>query len=123
MSWKFEIFRAFFTAFGAFETISNASYLLLNNGMKLAKKQHGELPLNVTKKQLKIKVICMLTFGILFLAAGLSSYITHSFKYLVSLLILILFAVYASIEACYYKYWHTIGFSCLAIFVLILFLI
>lgn len=118
-----EIFRALFVAFGAFETISNSRYLIQNNGLELAKKQHQELPPKVSREQIKTKVICMLTFGVLFLLVGLSSYLMHSFQYGGSLALLILFAAYASIEGCYYKYWKTFGFSCISILLLTLFLL
>lgn len=65
----------------------------------------------------------MLAFGVLFLLIGLSSYLLHSFQYWESLALLILFAAYATIEGLYYKYWKTIGFSCLSILFLILFLL
>jgi hypothetical protein len=78
MSWKFEIYRAFFVALGMFEIITNVSFLCSRNGLKFAAKQHGEVPKNATLKQLKTKVTIMLVFGLLFFIGGLSSYILRS---------------------------------------------
>ncbi len=123
MSWKLEIFRAFFVALGAFQVISNSIYLIKENGLELAARQHQEIPPNLKKAQIKAKVICMLLSGILFLMAGLYSYFTHSFQYVASVAVLAVFAVYAVIEACCYRYWRTICFSCLSILFLVLLLL
>lgn len=123
MTWKAEIFRAFFVAFGAFEIISNSLYLIRKNGMDLAKKQHQELPTNINRLQIKIKVICMLIFGTLFFLVGFHSYISHTFQYWQSIIVLTLFTIYAIIEGCYYRYWRTFGFSCVSAFLLVSFLI
>ena len=109
MAWKFEIYRAFFVAFGAIQTMSNLIYLLKKNGMEFAKKQHKELPDTATTKQLKAKAVCMLLFGMLFLATGLISSLTGSFSKSSFTIVLGLYAVYALAEAVYYKFWRTVG--------------
>lgn len=123
MSWKYEIFRAFFVAFGAFEVISNCIFLTTKNGMRLAARQHQELPPDRKDNQLKAKVLCMFSFGALFLLSGLYSYITHRFHFEEAVFTLTVFTIYAIIEGCYYRYWKTIGFSCVSILFLVLFLI
>jgi hypothetical protein len=123
MSYKYEIFRAFFVAFGAYETFSNFIFLTKKNGMVLAARQHQELPSNVKDNQLKTKVLCMFAFGILFLLSGLYSYVTHSFHYVEATITLTAFAVYGVIEGCYYRHWKTIGFSCVSMLFLLMFLI
>ena len=57
MSWKLEIYRAFFVAFGMFQIIANARYLSIKDGIKLAAKQHQEIPKAASRKQLRIKVV------------------------------------------------------------------
>lgn len=109
MSWKFEIIRAFFVAFGAMQTISNVTYLLKKSGLELAKKQHKELPDNITNKQLKVKTICMFSFGVLFLAASLFPYLTRSYYELSFIIVLGAYTLYALIEAVYYRFWRTFG--------------
>ena len=123
MSWKLEIYRAFFVAFGMFEIISNLKFLSLKNGMNLARKQHQEIPKEVTKKQLKTKVMLMFIFGLLFFLIGMSSYILRNVNETYYLLALILFAMYAVGEALYYKYWKTFGFSTVSILFLLGFLL
>jgi uncharacterized membrane-anchored protein len=109
MSWANEIIRAVFVAFGAMQTVSNATYLLKKNGFEFAKKQHKELPDNTTNKQIKVKTICMFSFGILFLATGLFSYFTRSYSGLGFIIVLSAYTLYALIEVIYYKFWRTFG--------------
>lgn len=123
MSWKFEIFRALFVAFGMFEIITNTSFLCLKNGLKFAAKQHGEIPKSVTRRQLTIKVILMLSFGTLFFIIGVYSYISRNVNETYYLASLALLASYAAGEAIYYRYWKTCGFSILSIIVLLCFVI
>ena len=54
MSWKYEIFRCFFLAFGMFEVITNLRFLMKKDGLDLAIKQHGELPKGISEKN-KVK--------------------------------------------------------------------
>lgn len=123
MGWKQEIFRCVFVAFGAFEILANLGYLLIKNGIEKAYSQHGEIPKTASKKQMRTKVICMLTAGCLFFICGLASFITRSFNSTAYLIVLILFAAYAVIEGQYYKFWKTRGFSIAAMVLLLLFLI
>lgn len=121
MTWVFEIVRAFFVAFGAMQTISNLVYLFKSNGYELAKKQYRELPANITRKQLKVKIICMFSFGILFLSMGLFSYINSSYYEFCFIIALGAYALYALVEAIYYRIWRTFGaFIISAILLLIL---
>lgn len=121
MSWKSEIYRSLFVALGAMQCITNLIYLSNKNGLEFAKKQHQEIPPNVSSNQLKIKVIFMLLFGIIFLITGSYSFISRSINFYSILIPLSLFAIYATCEALYYKYWKTIGFSILTILLLLIF--
>lgn len=123
MSWKLEIYRAIFVAFGAFETIMNVSFLLKKDGLTFAAKQHGEIPKWANKNQLRIKVIFMLLFGVLFLGVGLYSYILHSIKQNSFITVLTIFSMYAVGEGIYYRYWKTFGFSIVSILLLVCFII
>jgi hypothetical protein len=121
MLWKLEIYRAFFVAFGMFEIISNLTFLTVKNGINMASKQHQEIPKEVTKKQLKTKVMFMLIFGFIFFLTGIISYILHHVNKTYFLMDLFLFATYALGEAIYYKCWKTFGFSTVAILLLLVF--
>ncbi|MCX7711113.1 MAG: hypothetical protein N2484_14845 [Clostridia bacterium] len=123
MSWKQEIFRAFILVFGSLQTIANLTYLLRKNGLTLARKQHQELPADVSDKKMKLKVTLMLVFGIAFFFVGLVSYIFHDFLGNAMLMALILFAVYETIEAAFYRYWKTTGAALVSFVMLALFLI
>ena len=121
MTWVYEIFRAFFVAFGAMQTISNFIYLLKSNGLESAKKQHKELPDHTTNKQIKAKTICMFLFGILFLSTGLFSYLSHSYYEFGFIFTLGAYTLYTLVEAIYYRFWRTFGaFILSAILLLIL---
>lgn len=119
MSWKNEIIRGMFVAFGAMQTIQNLTYLLKENGLESARKQHRELPDNITEKQIRAKVICMCLFGILFLATGLFSYFTRSYYELSFILVLVAYVLYALIEAVYYRFWKTFGALILSVILLL----
>jgi len=119
MSWKVEIIRAFFVAFGAFEVIANVSYLRKENGLVLARKQHRELPDSITDLQIKTKTICMFVFGCLLLFVGMFSYITHSYNELLFVGVLGLYMIYAFIEFAYYKFYRTFGAFVLSLVLLL----
>lgn len=111
MSWKFEIYRCFFLALGMFEIITNLTYLIKRGGMNLARKQHGELPKDISKNKIKLKVCCMLTYGMIFFIGGIIAFVNRSVNNTMHTVILILFSMYAMGEAVYYKYWKTISFA------------
>jgi uncharacterized membrane-anchored protein len=121
MGWKYEFFRAFFVILGAVQTTLNAIYLTKKDGIKSARKQHTELPKNVTDKQMLIKVVCMFSLGIVFLTTGVISYLFKSVFEVNYIIVLIIFSVYAIGEAIYYKYWKTYGEAALALILLALF--
>ncbi|PJI08674.1 MULTISPECIES: hypothetical protein [Clostridium] len=121
MTWKLEIYRALFLALGTFEIIANANFLCLENGMEYARLQHGEIPKRATRKQLKVKVVFMLIFGLIFFSMGINSYFLHYVNETYFLIVLILFAVYAFGEALYYRYWKTFGFSAVSALLLLVF--
>lgn len=122
MSWKIELFRAFFVALGSMEIITNIKYLIKKNGLAEARKQHREIPDTVTDKNVKVKVICMLLSGIGFLFIGLASYILHSPVKICTSIFLTFFFFYALIEAFYYKYRNTFGFAGVSAAVLALYI-
>ena len=82
-----------------------------------AKLQHREIPENVTKSKLKIKVTIMFLFGWLFLLTGILSFSKNL------LYVLILFNVYALSEAIYYKYWKTFGAFFVSIIMTVIYVI
>lgn len=121
MSWKIEIYRALFVAFGAFEIITNLKYLFTPTGIRDARKQHGELPDTSTEMNMRTKIICMLISGILFLVTGVLSYITHDSQHFLFEICLILFSGYAFVEALYYRYRNTFGFFFVSVLLVILY--
>lgn len=123
MEWKLEIYRAFFVAFGAFESFTNLSYLTKINGIQLARKQHKELPEIVSDRQMKAKVTAMFLFGLVFLINGLYSYYMHAVNLLSFTVNLSFFCIYAFLESLYYRYWKTFGFFLLSTVLLIVFLL
>ena len=118
MTWKEEILRALLLAFGFYEMITNLTYLIKKDGLKLARKQHQELPKNASEKNIFIKVICMLSFGALFFMVSLFAYMMHTYLSMATLISLILFSVYAISEAVYYKYLNTMGFAAVTLILL-----
>lgn len=115
MNWINEIYRAFFVALGSMQILTNLIFLLKSNGVQLARKQHQEVPANISAKQMRIKILFMLSFGIVFITIGLYSYINRQFPLPMYLLSLGLFSLYAILEAFYYKYWKTVGFALISI--------
>lgn len=123
MEWRYELYRAVFVALGMMELISNSIYLIRKDGIQQARKQHKEIPPDVTDTQMRRKVIMMFLFGILFLIAGISSYIIHDINYAFSLGVLIALCIYSVAEALYYRFLNTFGFASVSLIVLILFVI
>jgi len=111
MTWGQEIFRALLLTFGVIEIITNLTYLTKENGLDLARKQHGELPGNISNKNIKVKVLCMLSFGIAFFVSSLLCYILHKYLHNIIFMTSVLFLLYGIIEALYYRYWKTFGFA------------
>lgn len=123
MTWIEEILRAFLLTFGVYEVISNSTYLLKVNGLDLARRQHGELPEHLPDYNIKLKVIIMLSFGLILSIVSLSSYFVHSYLKIPTILVLFLFMIYGIIEALYYKYWKTMGFAVVTVIFFLIFLI
>lgn len=119
---KIELYRILFILLGTIQVLANLVYLSMKNGLSYARKQHQELPQNLSDHQIKTKVVCMLVFGALFLLTGILSSILLKTEILF-LIVLILFAIYALIEAIYYRYWRTYGFMVVSFILLILFLV
>ncbi|HBU12829.1 MAG TPA: hypothetical protein DEB31_08955 [Clostridiales bacterium] len=106
---KFDIYRIFLTIFGAVQILSNSIYLIRKNGVGLARKQHSELPKTATDRQVFIKMICMLSFGILLFATGvIVSFVRSSYPIGVTIA-LGAYTLYALIEALYYRSGKTTG--------------
>lgn len=121
MTWKEEIFRAFLLAFGSLQIITNLSYLLKNEGIELARRQHQELPSDASNTKMKTKVICMFLVGVMFFAVSFISYILHDFYEKAIFTSLIIFSIYALVEALYYKYWKTTGFAIVTLILLLIY--
>lgn len=119
MTFGQEIFRSLLLVFGITEIITNLSYLITQNGLDLARKQHGELPPKISCKKIKLKVLCMLFFGIVFFVVSLSSYILHRYIHTIILIPSILFCFYGIIESLYYRYWKTFGFAFVTVLIMI----
>lgn len=115
MTWKEELFRAFFVAFGATEVFTNLKYILSADGIAMARKQHQELPPSTSDKGMRIKTFLMFSWGIVFLLAGLLSYFLHQPLNSIFFISLLVFAVYACIEAFVYKFSHTVGFAIISL--------
>ncbi len=122
MDWKIEIYRAFFVAFGFMELCCNLRYLYDKNGLESARKQHRELPPEISDKKIRVKTILMLLWGSTFFLIGLLSYILHQPLYSLYIVCMFVFAIYACIEAIYYKYRNTIGFAIASIVLLIVYI-
>ncbi|HAB9279726.1 hypothetical protein HQ697_08610 [Enterococcus faecium] len=106
MSWTIELIRILFVVLGVLEAIPNFIYLLRKDGVELARKQHGELPKDTTRKQIRIKTVCMFLFGVSFLGTVLFSYATSTYHVLSFAIVMGAFSTYLAIEATYYKYWR-----------------
>jgi hypothetical protein len=115
MTWGQEIFRAFLLALGSLETITNLIYLTKKNGINLARKQHKEIPMNLSNKKMKIKVVCMLLTGIIFFGVSLLTYLSHNYFKNIIIITTIIFSVYGISEALYYRYRNTFGFAIVTI--------
>lgn len=102
MPGKLEIFRIIFLLFGGFETLTNAFYVMNINGagLKFAAKQHFEVPLLISSRQLTLKVAMMFICGLLLLGAGISNYPGLGWGALSFL------SIYQLMEAIYYRFWR-----------------
>ncbi|MFL0250719.1 hypothetical protein ACJDT4_09830 [Clostridium neuense] len=123
MTWKQEIFRTFLLAFGTMEIILNFKFLLKENGIKLARKWHQEIPHNLPDKNMRAKVICMLLSGIMFFTVSSISFIMHKYFDWMILGSLIIFSAYAIVEALYYRYLNTFGFASVTIALIIIYVL
>jgi hypothetical protein len=119
MTWGQEILRALFLTLGATEIITNLVYITRENGLELARKQHGELPVNISDNKIMIKVICMLFSGLALFGSSLLCYILHKYLHNIILMTSILFSLYGIAEALYYRYWKTTGFAFVTILILV----
>ncbi|BBF45256.1 hypothetical protein lbkm_4018 [Lachnospiraceae bacterium KM106-2] len=87
----------------------NSSYLLKEDGLISARKQHGELPKSATDNQIRCKVVCMLIVGVSFFITGMNAYLMKQVEEISFGFVLVCFTIYALIEACYYRYWKVFG--------------
>ncbi|KOF56519.1 MULTISPECIES: hypothetical protein [Clostridium] len=98
-------------------------FLFNENGIKLARKWHQEIPHNLPDKNMKFKVICMLLSGIMFLTVSLISFIMHKYFNWMIFESLIIFSVYAIVETLYYRYLNTFGFASVTIAFIIIYIL
>lgn len=103
-----QIFGVLFVVFGAVEFLGNICYLLLPNGVVLARKQHRELPATVSAVRMKQKMLTMIAIGLLFLAAGIYALVVPAASNLPLLLALIVFTACMLAESICYR--QPIGF-------------
>lgn len=122
MPLKFEIYQALFVALGVIQVLTNSVYLLKDNGLTYARKQHRELPTKITDRQILIKVMLMFGFGTAFLIIGIYSFYKSTFFETMAFTSLLLFAIYGTLEAMYYRHWKTTGFAILSIVILIIYM-
>ncbi|SFG83720.1 hypothetical protein [Sporolactobacillus nakayamae] len=99
-----EILRAFLLVLGLTELSLNGSYLVKRNGLTLARKQHGELPPHLPDRNIRVKVVVMGAFGLVFAIVSLSSYFLHTYVKAPIVISMFLFMIYGIGEALYYKY-------------------
>lgn len=118
-----KIFIGFFLAYGFAQAILNGMHLFGKNGLKNARKQHGEIPKTASENEIKAKALGMFISGVSFLIIGLLALVNDSFLYQLMLIMLIANTVYILIEAIYYNYWKTYCACGVAGLVLALFLI
>jgi len=112
MSWTESIVRAFFVAFGISEVISNTHHLLQGDVNKIAnsaRKQHGEIPIELADKHFVYKASIMLIFGVAFLVAGLMMYMNKSFSHGSAITVMSSFGFYGVVQGIIYrKSWKSI---------------
>lgn len=122
MNQHYEIFRLILFIFGIIEILTNGFYLVHKNGLIFARKQHGELPPDISIHKLRIKVICVFITGVaFFLVTGLS-FLLNITLMIPLLIVMVAFVLYGLTEALYYRYWKTFGFATLTIVILITYL-
>lgn len=112
------ILRIILLVFGVVQIVTNLLYIIKKNGIGLARKQHTELPKGISDRKMKVKVVCMLIFGVLFCLASVTAFIPAPAYLFSMLLILVLFSLYSFIEALCYKYWKVFGFAAATIVLL-----
>lgn len=102
------IFVLILLIFGDIEVITNLFHLTRGAKNKIAqsaKKQHGELPKNLSDGHYIIKAGIMLSFGLIFIVIGFIP-----FSYTMIRNTLVLFSVYGIIQAIVYRgYWATLS--------------
>lgn len=120
---KYEFYRTFLIAFGAMQIITNSHYLIRKNGIEAARKQHRELPATSTNRQFRVKIICMLSFGILFFTTGIILAIIRSPYPIAITIALSAYTLYALIEALYYRSLKTWGAFILPVVLLVIIIV
>lgn len=99
-----------FLLLGSLELISNAYHLTRGSVVAIstsAKKQHQELPMDLSDQHYLTKVIVMLFFGIAFLAVGFSILLTGRFQPGPALLTMAGLSIYSIFQAILYRrYWR-----------------
>lgn len=98
-----QIFTVLFIVFGLVETLANLYYLANSKGVKLARKQHREMPATVSDRRMRVKMLTMLGIGALFLGAGAYACVAPIVAVPVMLGVLVIFTVYMLVEAVYYR--------------------
>jgi hypothetical protein len=99
-------FVYFLIILGAFEVISNTYHLTRGSQERIgnsAKKQHGELPKNLSAEHYVAKAIIMLIFGVVFLAVGGLMLLKRKFLYGPAMATMIALILYSLIQAVMYR--------------------
>ncbi len=109
---------------GLFEIASNLFHLLRGTREKIglsAKRQHQELPLDLSYHHFYWKAWIMFVFGLLFTASGLHVYTTEKPGFLFP--VLFLFGIYGLAQAFYYRRTYKVWTSAIVYLLPLLFLL
>lgn len=109
---------------GLFEIVSNLFHLLKGSKEKIglsAKRQHQELPLDLSYEHFYIKAWIMFVFGLALTASGVLAYATTDHEFLFP--VLVLFAIYGLAQAFYYRQTYKVWTSAIVYLLPLLFLL
>jgi hypothetical protein len=100
------VFVFYFILFGAAELITNLFHLSKKTNKERsesAKKQHQEIPSDLSEKHYLIKAVIMFAFGIVFFAAGIYMIFYNEFVSILFYGTMIPFSLYSLIQAFIYR--------------------
>jgi hypothetical protein len=101
----------FMLLYGVFEIISNSIHLSRGSVVKIgqsAKRQHQELPLNLSDKHFFIKAIIMFIFGVIFIFAGILFLCGLDSSYTLIFICVLVHGIYGLLQAVIYRYYFNV---------------